>query len=306
MNKYLLIILIVIVGCINTKQDKVKNTNPPEDFFAGNQLEMGKAIFAGDLLKVDQLAKSDKLQLTARGNVKSDGRLQQWTYLGYATLIWELKIAEKLLHLGADVNDVSFDDAAIISNIGQACSLNNKGLISLFLNYNVNLNPPLDESPISKLIINEADKSTIEMLIEKGADVNHQNYFSGSVPMMTALRLNKFDLVHYFLDKGADPILLDYVGNSFAFLVQKEIDEGRLKTEGLEEYLKIKNRLTNEFQVSFPLKNEYKNGVEKALLRYENLSQKDKSLLGEKEINRINLIKSNLERNLTPSGQEFQ
>lgn len=305
MKKIILILLTILCSCMNTKQDQGKNNNPPEDFFAGQQLEMGEAIFAGDLQKVEQLVKSDKFHFTDRGNVKSDGRLQQWTYLGYATLIGELKIAEKLLQLGADVNDVSFDDGAIISNIGEACSLNNKGLINLLLSYNVDLNPPLDESPISKLIIKEGDRSTIEMLMAKGADLNHQNYFSGSMPIMTALRINKFDLVHYFLDKGADPILLDYVGNSFAFLVQKEIDEGRLNAEGLKEYEKIKNRLINEFQVSFPLKNEYKQGIEKGILRYENLSSENKSLLGEKEITRIDTIKNNLEKDLSPSGQKF-
>lgn len=306
MKKIIFILLTILCSCMNTKQDKSKSNNAPEDFFAGKQLEMGEAIFAGDLQKVEQLVKSEKFHLTDRGNVKSDGRLQQWTYLGYATLIGELKIAEKLLQLGADVNDVSFDDTAIISNIGQACSLNNKGLITLFLNYNVDLNPPLDESPISKLMINEGDRSTIQMLIVKGADLNHQNYYSGSVPIMTALRINKFDLVHYFLDKGADPIVLDYVGNSFAFLVQKEIDEGRLNAEGLKEFEKIINRLTNEFKVSFPLKNEYKKGLQKEILRYENLSQKDKSLLGEKEATRIELIKNNLEKDLSPSGQKFK
>lgn len=290
---------------MNTKQEKVKSNSPPEDFFSGKDLEMGRAIYNGDIKTIEHLIKEKGFDVNGRGETKSDGRLQRWSYIGYSILVSEIKSTEELLKLGADVNSYSFDGSGVITTIGQACSFKNKKIIELLLDYKVNLNPPLSGSPIQELLIGDVDKSLIELLLDNGANINHQNYFSGSTPIFTALRTDKFDFVNYFLDNGADPMMLDYVGNSFSFLIQKEIDEGRLSDYGIKEYNKIRERLVNEFDVKFPLKNEYKKGLENSISRYENLSKQDKELLGIKESNRIQLFKESVEKGVTPAGEPF-
>ena len=179
-------------------------------------------------------------------------------------------------------------------------------MIDLLLQYKVNLNSPLDNSPIDELLTVNANKSLIEKLLEHGADINHPNYIDGGTSIMTALALGKFDYVHYFLDKGADPLLLDTHGNSLAFLVQEEINGGRLSDYGLKEYTKLKERLINEFYVQYPLKRESRKGMEMAIARYENLSNQDKELLGEKEKERIKKWKENLEKGVNIFGKPLE
>ena len=291
---------------MNTKQERAKKNNPPEDFFDGKDLVIAKSIYNGDVQGIENLVKYKNYDVNSRGSVESDGRLQRWTLLGYAILIGEVKPAEKLLQLGADVNSVSFDGGAISSNIGQACSLKNKEMIDLLLQYKVNLNPPLDNSPIDELLIGNVNKSLIEKLLEHGANINHQDYIDGSTPIKTALNTYKFDYVHYFLDKGAAPLLLDTHGNSLAFLVQEEINEGRLSDYGLKEYTKLKERLINEFHVQYPLKRESRKGMEMAIARYENLSKENKELLGEKEAEMIKEDKENLEKGVNMVGKPLE
>lgn len=294
MKKSLLFLLMIMISCMNTKQEKSKNNNLPEDFFSGKDLEMGKAIHSGDSEKIGRLLQDEKYNPNSRGNVKSEGRLQRWTYLGYSILVGEIKSSEKLLQLGADVNIVSLDGAGVVTNIGQACSLKNSEMIELLLKYKVNLNPPLSGSPLHELLISDAPKHMLELLISKGADINHQDYISGDTVSITALGLGKFDLVNYFLDKGADPFVTDSSGNSLVSLVQNEIEEGRLNDFGLKEYTKLKDRLINEFYVKFPVKDEFRKGREQRISRYESLSLENKELLGEAELKRVESFKEGL------------
>ena len=285
--------MITLVGC-NSKQEKSKSTNPPEDFFSGKELEMGKAIFDGDYVKIETLIDDQNYNPNTRGKVESEGRLQRWTYLGYCILVGEVKSAEKLLELGADINLVSFDGGGIVTNIGQACSLKNSEAINRLLKYNVNLNPTLGGSPLRDLLISDSPKSMLELLLKKGANINYQDYLSGDTVSITALALGKFDDLNYFLDQGADPLLLDSSGNSLAYLIQKEIEDGRLSGEGLTEYTQLKNRLAEEFKIKFPLKDEFVKGRMQRISRYQNLAAAQKDLLGDSELKRIEKIKKGL------------
>lgn len=142
---------------MNTKQEKVKSNSPPEDFFSGKDLEMGRAIYNGDIKTIEHLIKEKGFDVNGRGETKSDGRLQRWSYIGYSILVSEIKSTEELLKLGADVNSYSFDGSGVITTIGQACSFKNKKIIELLLDYKVNLNPPLSGSPIQELLIGDND-----------------------------------------------------------------------------------------------------------------------------------------------------
>lgn len=272
------------------KQNNIKNGHTPEEFFQGKDLMMAKAIGNGDDHEIENLIKNEKFDVNTRGNSIRKGRVQRVTYLGYAIKTENLKSAEKLLQLGADVNLVSFDGESAggaWSNIDLAATRKNKALIDLLLQYKADLNNPLEESPINALLIGESDKSLIELFIKNGADLNHQNYIDGSTPLFTALSIGKFDDVNYFLNHGADPLLLDSSGNSVAYLVQKEIEEGRLSDLGSKEYTQLLARFKNDLKIQFPLKRNNRKGLEQSISRYENLKKSEKEILGKPELERI-------------------
>lgn len=300
----LFILIFNLISCMNTNQDKVKNAPLPEDLFEGNDLLMAKAIYAANISEIDRLIKAEGFDPNTRGShlkSKYSEKSVEYTYLGYAVLVGGTKAAEKLLESGADVNSVSIDKG-IYTNIGMACTAKNKEMINLLLKYKVNLNPPLSGSPLDALLIGDTDRSLFDLLIAKGADVNHKEYIGGGGPLIAALYVEKIDNMNYFLDKGADPTQINYVGSSFAYMIQSELDEGRLVGQSLKDYQKIKDRLVNEFHVKFPLKNEYRKGLEESIQRYASLSQEDKALLGKDEVERIELFKKSLITGKSPGG----
>lgn len=183
-----------------------------------------------------------------------------------------------------------------------ACTSKNKDMINLLFKYKVNLNPPLSSSPFDALLIGDTDRNLFDLLLTNGADVNHKEYIGGGGPLIAALYVEKVEYMNYFLDKGADPSQINYVGNSFAYMIQSELDEGRLVGQSLKDYQKIKDRLVNEFNVKFPLKNEYRRGLEQSIQRYESLSAEDKKLLGNDEVERIELFKKSLITGKSPGG----
>ena len=300
----LFILIFNLLSCMNTKQDNAKSTSVPEDFFEGKDLLMEKAIYAANISEIERLIKAEGFNANTRGShlkSKYSEKPSEYTYLGYAVLVGEIKAAEKLLELGADVNSVSIDKG-IYTNIGMACTSKNKDMINLLLKYKVNLNPPLSSSPFDALLIGDTDRNLFDLLLTNGADVNHKEYIGGGGPLIAALYVEKVEYMNYFLDKGADPSQINYVGNSFAYMIQGELDEGSLVGQSLKDYQKIKDRLVNEFHVKFPLKNEYRRGLEESIQRYESLSAEDKKLLGNDEVERIELFKKSLITGKSPGG----
>ena len=290
---------------MNTKENmNIKNT--PEEYFQGKDLVMANAISSGDEKEIENLIKSKNYNVNTRGNSIRKGRVQRTTYLGYAIKVENFKSTEKLLQLGADVVLVSFDGESTggaWSNINLASTRKNEQLMNLLLTYKVNLNNALVESPLSSLLINNANKTLFELLLKNGVNLNHQNYIDGSTPLLTALSIGKFDYVNYFLDHGADPLLLDSSGNSVAYLVQKEIEEGRLNDQGLKEYKQLLNRLKDEKQIQFPLKRNNRRALEQSIARYENLSTKEKEIVGATELERIEKYRTALEKGVDLIGR---
>lgn len=285
----------------NTRQKRIKRDSPPEDYFESEDLRMGQAVYNGDIKTIELLIKNEHFNINKRGNKLPTTDAEnpvRYTYLGYAVRIGEVKAAEKLLELGANpglINHEGDGGGGYLSNINLACNIKNKKMIRLLVRYKENLNPTLCGSPIDDLITGDVDKDMIDLLLANGADINHQEYIGGGTAIFTALGLGKFEYVHYFLDKGADPLALDSHGNSLASLVQDEINEGRLSDYGLKEYNKVKERLINEFHIKFPVENGFAKGRAMAIARYENLSQADKDFLGQDEVERIKEWKEGLE-----------
>ena len=296
---------------MNTKQERIRKGNLPERYFSGKDLEMGQAIYKEDRMTIEKLIKVEHFNVNGRGYKKLEGKMEshdypdpnRFTYLGYAVLIGATDAARKLLDLGANINLVSIDAAdALCSNINMACDNRNKKMVLLLLQYHVNLNPPLCGSPVEVLLYGDADRDLIDLLLKNGADINYQAYGDGDMAILTAFEIGKLDYVNYFLDKGANPTILDYFGNSFALLLQEAIWEARMDDSGLKECNKIKDRLISQYHIKFPVKKEMRIGIKMGIERYENLSQADKDLLGENEKERIQELRDSLAKGATITG----
>jgi len=122
------------------------------------------------------------------------------------------------------------------------------------------------------------------------------------MPVFTALDINRFDLITYFLDKGADPLRTDYKGNSLAFLIQSDLDEGNLNGDAAKKYADLKHELETTYHVTFPVKREARKGLEAAIKAYESLPETDKKLLGERDLKRYEKDKDNLTKGVDGFG----
>ena len=274
---------------MNTKQSRIKRNAIPEKYFDGKDLRMAEAIYKSDTKTIERLIKNEGYAVNTRGyrtRTHNQDPLR-YTFLGYAVKIGEVKSAEKLLELGADP-DLINDEGALWTNISLACSHRNKEMIALLVKYKENLNPPLSGSPIDKLLSGEVDKKLIEFLLANGADVNHPNYIMGNTAVQTAFDIYEYDIVNFLLDRGADPLQLDYHGNSLASSVQEQLDEGRVNLGITGGTQILKARLEREYGIEFPVNNNFAKGRAQSFVRYENLAQADKDFLGEFEVERIN------------------
>lgn len=77
------------------------------------------------------------------------------------------------------------------------------------------VNPNDGETPIFNAIGYRCDKN-VELLIEAGADLNHQGN-SGGTPMIRAAGMNRFDIAYRLLEAGADYRPKSKAGNDLAY-----------------------------------------------------------------------------------------
>jgi ankyrin repeat protein len=303
MTFYFLAILTILNSCMSTsnKNDK-KKTNPPEEYFDGNDLIMAKAIYNSNIAEIERLIKVEKYDVNKRGNKEN-----KFTYLGYCMILGETQSAEKLIELGADIEKISLYKRSHFTNIGKACANHYNKLIRLLVSHNVNLNPAIDDSPLSYYMIGDVDEAIVDLLISKGANLNHRDHIGGNTPIIKAFNVNEFEMVNKFLDKGADPMLLDFGGNSLAYLIQLEATETeRYTEERRNEYKKLKQRMITEFKVVYPLKKERKKSMEQSIQLYENLTATDKEILGEIEKKRQEKNKELLAKGIDVFGNPFE
>lgn len=270
---------------------------PPDFYFDGKDLVMGEAIYKGDIKKIEALLSSGEYNVNDRGNLeKGSFYPMRFTYLHYAVRTGDTKVVEKLLSMGADIDAISIDTEGIMyNNIYTACDKKDKKMIELLIKHGVNLNHKFKESPISALLMGDNQKELIDLLLNSGADINHQSFISGDTPLATAYVVYKLDYVNYFLDKGADPLLMDSNGNNLAIRIQDDIEEGRLTDNGLQKLSELKQRLIKEYGVVFPVKDGFIEGLSMRIERYKALSEEDKAFLGEKIASRIQELEEDLE-----------
>lgn len=277
-------------------KDRNRKVNPPENLFEGKELKVAQAIYNGDIKEIEHLIKEENIDPNV---IDPKGEI---TFLYYAIMMEDLQVMQKLLELGADPDLPSPNHLRIGTPIAAASQRHNIKMLDLLFEYKVNPNPELGKLPIDVALMGDNEKETIDYLIDKGADVNLQGYIDGYTVVQTALSVGKINFINYFLDKGANPLLIDSDGRTFAYDVQEEINEGRLTKSALKEFNKIKKRLVKEFNVEFPVEQNKRKGMEFRIQHYENLSDKSKLILGSSYEELYERLKDSLNRGVNVLG----
>ncbi|WBF44874.1 ankyrin repeat domain-containing protein [Serratia rubidaea] len=210
----------------------------PEEYFTGQQLVLAKAIEAGDLERVKQLAPETDL------NTPGEQRL---TPLFFA-------INEAMY------NDNPANRLAIITALVSAGAdplpqgKNSPALWMVRADKDIWLKAMLDgglspdardkdnDEPIIHQTMYAKTTDTLALLVARGADVDARDSL-GETPLMAAFFNNSFEHANYLLDHGADPNPVNKKGWILASLVQDGIKDSRPETEYHQNCLRLRDKM---------------------------------------------------------------
>ncbi|UXN36540.1 hypothetical protein N8E87_10270 [Avibacterium paragallinarum] len=225
--KKIIYLVIFLGGCMNVvKNETEKNKRfPAEDYFYGDRLEMGKAIYENDISKVEMLLKQGKE--VNELSINNDG----FTYLMYSVFLDNrIEIIRLLFRYGADPHLVSnvyfpkYKSNLYYLPLTFASSNESIEYVKLLLengadpNYfykdstgriALNAMPAINAAVRSAYILNKWDrkdfmndiKARIELLLEYGADINSIGAMGKTVVEWAN---SNTEIVLYLMDKGAD------------------------------------------------------------------------------------------------------
>ena len=83
----------------------------------------------------------------------------------------------------------------------------------------------------------------VRLLIEAGADIHAREQGSLATPLHDAVAIKKFDIAHYLLERGADPMLERRSGSSVVDMIYRYKDRGVGSSEMHGWYVKVVERL---------------------------------------------------------------
>lgn len=124
-----------------------------------------------------------------------------------------VKLAEKLLNKGADINvtytgnkaGMSYGETALI----KSASAGNQAMVKMLLKKGADPNKTNEGYSAIIYASTSGYVEIVKMLIENGANIN-QIHVDGTTPLINAALGGHTELVKLLLDKGADPAIKDY------------------------------------------------------------------------------------------------
>ena len=118
----------------------------------------------------------------------------------------------KLLHTrGADVNTINRNG---FSPLGVAIVNRDEQVVRLLLDYGADPNVKLAGSPLIIEALRNDSAEILQMLIEKGADVNATREEYGDTPLMYAVAPQQMEAIKLLLSRGADIRAKDFSGKN--------------------------------------------------------------------------------------------
>jgi len=192
------------------------DTPAPDRFFTGPQLELARAIDAGNDTSVRALA--PKTDLNTPG--KDDMTLLMFASMkGMDQNPVQLRIVSDLVKAGADVQQ---QVPELGSALDMALRVKEPGLLGAMLDGGV---PPdvmagTGHTPALHRAATETTTESMRLLLDRGADVNARDSL-GTPAITYALRAMQLDQVDELLSRGADPRAVNRLGQSFPNVLEQ-------------------------------------------------------------------------------------
>ena len=184
----------LLAGCVfSNKALSVQQTYRAEEFFTGRKLKLAKAIEAGDMRALRELASGEDLAAPADKNM---------TLLWFAIQQRNFDAIKTLVQLGVD------PDTQIAQGIGSALryAFLQKDLRFLKAMLDGGLSPN-HQSPENHLMLQRAilDGSLehVKMLVERGADIDQRDSIGGSA-LYESIATRQPEIAIFLIEKGAD------------------------------------------------------------------------------------------------------
>ena len=264
--KFLINILLVftLISCGSMNE----NANPKQ-FFEGNYLPLGEAIFKNDAKLLNELLNNKKVPLDS---AKQHGDTDRPTLLMYAIILQKPDMVEILLKHGAnpsqhclllkrmhsidpntgkkilyfEANPLDWTICKIMDNSKA------KKIAGLLIDYGADINGFGDyyDSPlINSIMYRKKNMELCDFLLDKGADINAYGDKDGSTPLVTAT-LGDWRYFIPLLDRGADPRIIGFSG----WDVMWEIEHVSkvCPPKDIPFFENLKNRLITEYGMTFP------------------------------------------------------
>ena len=246
--KIVLGIMFLLMGisqasCVDTKTNAIfalKRMQAKDYFDSEVQVRFAEAIAKGDEAEM-------QTWLEAGADVNAMGH-EQMRPVFWALAKQSITGLEFLLRHGLDLNTaVQFpEDRRPTSLIEIGAGAEDSVYLRLFLQYGGNPNYQVS-SVTGRTVIFEAVMGNrlenVRILSEAGADINHQDLI-GQTPVVTAAAINNYDMVYYFLEKGADITLKNKWGKDLVERIKQFGHRGiRKGSEQYTWYLRVMEEL---------------------------------------------------------------
>lgn len=151
----------------------------------------------GNLAKVEEFVRKG-------WNVNEASKEGEATPLIFAASSGKTQVVQFLLKNGADPNRCSWGD---VCPLWWAVRANSTNTVKILLDAgaNVNLQPSTDalEIPALQIAAGRGNISIVKLLVEKGAKVDHTNFFAQQTALAEAIASGHADVAQYLIDHGA-------------------------------------------------------------------------------------------------------
>ena len=251
MNKWLIVtlvsfFLIGLLACTQRGFSQMFTKPRPTDFFAGEQLEVARAIKSRDVERIRDLA-SQLPDIDAPG-------LHPPNLLAFAVNDDNPPAIKVLMELGADPAVYTESRGTIgYQAMTNKTTTSLKALLEAGMDPNIphsnGDSPPLIFAAPNLPAPDVEGNDSLKLLVEYGADVNARDSL-GNTPLIL-MTITKFDEALYLMDHGADVHAMSKSGKTVAYAIQARLDDMDKKSEAYQKMLKIKDK-AEAMGVQFP------------------------------------------------------
>lgn len=262
---------MTLFSCQDTRSRKPQNKEqyPPQKLFEGTQLLAAQKIFNEDDAGLENILKEHPEIIDQLSSIKG------YTLLMYSSIIENLNAMNILLQKGADPNIIIpyLND----SPFSHAVATNNYDMLKLLIKYKATLNPTVGSSPLcDAMMLGGADteRKMIDFLLEHGADINHISYLGSNI--METAAMDYTQTTEYLLNKGGNPLIKGTTLSPMAIYIDWEVTQREKLNKPEQVYINLKKLLQEKYNITFPVKKDFKAEAKLRIELYENLSEKDK------------------------------